>query len=105
MFRGTYKLMKVELLGDDKIRISRLTPKEAADPATNVGAVIDLSSGCDQLIVIDDDVYKVGTTLTAIGFWGKKIESTVVSVQKAPPEMADMIIGWLKVQEKKGHAI
>lgn len=93
-FRGKYEFKKVEVVSDEIVRLSPLSPKEAADPSILSGALIKLSNELDVLLVVGDDVYKVGTITPARLLGGGRW------VSKLPEKEANLLLEWLRVEEK-----
>jgi hypothetical protein len=81
--------MRVEWIEDNLVFLQKLTPKEAADPSILSGAVIKMSNELDQLLVIGDDVWKLGPKS---GDWHLG--------HKLPQKEADLLLGWLRLEEK-----
>ena len=89
MFRGKYEFVKVGWIEDNVVRLDKLTPKEAADQSILSGALIRMSNEIDHLLVVGDDVYKLGP---AKGEWRH--------ANKLPQKEADLLLSWLRVEEK-----
>lgn len=89
-FRGKYEFLKITWIEDDKVvLLQKLSPKEAADPSVLSGAMIKLANEIDQLLVVGDEVWKIGP---ARGEWRL--------VDKLPQKEADLLMDWLRVEEK-----
>lgn len=98
MFQGDFKYVKAEMVGD-KVRVSSLTPKEAADPTVSAGVLVTLSNGIDRLIVIGDDVYKLIHETTDLERNAKSIAITW-HAKKLPKEAGDEVIAMLNLKER-----
>lgn len=105
MFNGNYKLVKAEIIGDN-VDVTTLTAREAADPNTNIGALVTLANGLDKLIVIGEDVYRLlspvqwnanGRLLSA---YNEVVISTLWNAKKLTKEQGNAIIEMLNLRER-----
>lgn len=104
MFNGDYKFVKAEVV-EDKVLVTTLTAKEAADPNTSAGVLITFANGIDRLIVIGEDVYKLihETVDMKTGMSSRHGELTVTiawNAKKIPKEQGDAIIEMLNMSER-----
>ncbi len=60
-FKGTYQFVEVDV-DEDKgyVLVATLDERKAANPATSIGVVVDMSNQIDRILVVGDDAFQMG---------------------------------------------